>query len=789
MSEARSDSLQDRILALLDGTLGDDELRELDAELKSSREARDLLRQLATLHSTLEEQGESKSQMGRALIPMERLLADQRRAMVRNSLLAAAAVLMISALALWVKMTPSSAVPIASLQVAPNSAFHLTHTGDDEAPMGSVLAEGSRLVLEHGVAELQLPHQVRAVVGAPAAITLIDESTLQLDHGRAYFRVSSEEGKGFTVVTPQQRIVDLGTAFGIDARSNRDEIELHVLEGEVRIDGLDGGPGEIIKAKRSVLLAGTRVKHELDGPPTAFRRNLPTKVDRLVKEDFETGLIVGQSYVIRADPTVIRDLAGNSFSGIDDNTTWAFTTAPPVADALALFLVDLSNKDGSAAGWDVFSSDVTDVAVTDQLGGDNDVTLSITGIRGNNNPDGAGATTVDGVTVPLEANDDYVWGANPGSILFEFKNLDAGSYNVSVFAGRTTDANQEGTIWVGAVGDEPAQNTGDFANSSSTPLVWIGAGDSLFYLHQEDNIGGTSGLIVKRVDPDAPLRLAIANKGANLDFEWNDLSGIQDDLVSSTDPDPTQGPGKRDDSPPVLIAVHPAADWTGGQLKMLFNEPIKFGSGRVFIQNVTDWTEDILIAGEQRMSIDDRVLTINPPTVLEDGAQKPGWLAGWESRGPVTLFNPSSDGTWYDSDDLQDDRPSRGMIGSMRSPGMVSINHTIRREIGTITADSRYTVSAAIGVCDGEAKKNVTFFGYTIRLTSGDTILAELSDNTPPGPPNSVTNVAFSWDSSTLPEGVEPGAPLAIEIAPKQSASLEPGYLDLDNVRVTVVGE
>jgi hypothetical protein len=214
-----------------------------------------------------------------------------------------------------------------------------------------------------------------------------------------------------------------------------------------------------------------------------------------------------------------------------------------------------------------------------------------------------------------------------------------------------------------------------------------------------------------------------------------------------------------------------------------------FGTGRVFIQNVTDWREEKLVVGDPRLSIDGRVLTINPPTGLEDGSVERGWLAGWESREPVTFLKSSSDGTWYGADALQDDSPSQGMIGSMRSPGMVSINNSIRREIGTITADSRYTVSAAIGVRDEQAKENASFLGYTIRLVSGDTVLAELTDDTSPGPPNSVTNVGFSWHSSTLPEGLAPGAPLVIEIAPNQASGTAPGYLDVDNVRVTVVGE
>ena len=182
--------------------------------------------------------------------------------------------------------------------------------------------------------------------------------------------------------------------------------------------------------------------------------------------------------------------------------TAALTVLTMPAASAAMVQIDLSTKSGSAAGWDVFSADVTDAAVTDQNAVDNDVTLTITGIAGvgNNGAPGTGAT-IDTFTVPKEARDDYVWGSNPGSILFEFKNLDAGSYNVSVFEGHTADLNQEGALWVGLVGDEPAQNTGNYAGGDSTVEVTVGAGDSLFFRHfpGADWTGGTSGIIVNPI--------------------------------------------------------------------------------------------------------------------------------------------------------------------------------------------------------------------------------------------------------------------------------------------------
>ena len=159
----------------------------------------------------------------------------------------------------------------------------------------------------------------------------------------------------------------------------------------------------------------------------------------------------------------------------------------------------------------------------------------------------------------------------------------------------------------------------------------------------------------------------------------------------------------------------------------------------------------------------------------------------------ITLFNPDGEGTWYVADDLEDKGQGRGTIGSMRGPVMATFGETspgtgIRRRFGTIAPDCRYTVSVAIGVRNESADQAATFDGYTIRLRSGDTVLAELADDTPPGPPNSVTNVGFSWNSATLPEGIQTGDPLTIEIMPNQASGAAPGYLDVDNVRISVVG-
>ncbi|MEN9021505.1 MAG: Ig-like domain-containing protein [Verrucomicrobiales bacterium] len=248
-----------------------------------------------------------------------------------------------------------------------------------------------------------------------------------------------------------------------------------------------------------------------------------------------------KEYAIQIDATAIKDTSGVPFSGISDDSSWSFTTKPPIEDALALILIDLSDLAGSAEGWDLITTNVEDTPVTDTLGIDNDVTVTITGLGDQNNPaPPEGPALIDGVAVQLESLGDYVWGADgPGSTaLFEFQGLDAGTYNISVFEGRTSDGNgQFGKIWVGSPGDEPEEeNTGDFAGGSATlTSLQIGDRDSLFYRHQEDDIGGTSGLIIKLTARDDPIRLGIANQVESLEFDWDSEAGRLYSLLSSSD--------------------------------------------------------------------------------------------------------------------------------------------------------------------------------------------------------------------------------------------------------------
>jgi hypothetical protein len=238
--------LQHHIQLLLDREISADEFAELETELLENPEALETYRAYANLHCALQKHCDIQQLIkNQPVVPIDRVLALQRKFVVKVSLLGAAAIMLLSAVTMFYLQGPDRQLPLAKFQIAPGSDFTLTHEGEGEAPVGNTMVEGSRIVLRHGVAELNLPHDIRAVIEAPAEMVLRDDRTLAVNYGRGLFQVNSMDGRGFTVATPRQRIVDLGTAFGIDFPKGSTEIELHVLEGRVRVDSKEGAPGEI----------------------------------------------------------------------------------------------------------------------------------------------------------------------------------------------------------------------------------------------------------------------------------------------------------------------------------------------------------------------------------------------------------------------------------------------------------------------------------------------------------------------------------------------------------------
>jgi len=167
-----------------------------------------------------------------------------------------------------------------------------------------------------------------------------------------------------------------------------------------------------------------------------------------------------------------------------------------------------------------------------------------------NNPTKEGRDVVyDGVRVPGVVKDDYLY-RNPDAAgsesLMRIANLDPGTYNVTVFEGRTTDGSRTGKIWVDDIKGlkEPAaQNTGNYSGKAAdgtvlplgqprTVVVDIKAGQYLWFAEMEDNSGGISGMIIRGV-AEAPSAVTLQSASA-LGGAFSAVSGATVDAAAKT---------------------------------------------------------------------------------------------------------------------------------------------------------------------------------------------------------------------------------------------------------------
>lgn len=147
----------------------------------------------------------------------------------------------------------------------------------------------------------------------------------------------------------------------------------------------------------------------------------------------------------------------------------------------------------------------------------------------------------DSVMVPAAVKDDYDY-RDPyierTELLMRFSGLNSGSYNVTVFEGRTTDNNGRfGKVWVDStvVSNAPAkQNTGNYVvvveidgapiiapdGQSRTVTVDLAEGQHIWFAEMEDNSGGISGIAKDSVtDGGSISSISLTDKNIVIEFD------------------------------------------------------------------------------------------------------------------------------------------------------------------------------------------------------------------------------------------------------------------------------
>ncbi|MEN9019237.1 MAG: PA14 domain-containing protein [Verrucomicrobiales bacterium] len=289
--------------------------------------------------------------------------------------------------------------------------------------------------------------------------------------------------------------------------------------------------------------------------------------------------------------------------------------AAPAAD----FLIDFGGDEGNGAGapgapWT--SIDVLNQDETVELGGGVTITALDDGFGPNNRGAPNEGAEYDSVTVPVEARDDYFFkntDAAGSEARMRIDGLPAGTYNVTVFEGRTTDADQFAKIWSG---EEPAEaNTESFAGGSSTVEVNVSAGEALWYKHLEDNSGGISGIIIRQTAGDGgAIELLLVSRitrssqeGLRFEIQNSSQSILDKESVVLTVDGIEVVPTITDLEGGVLIAHEPTESWDPGTAHT-FNLVAKDTNGN-----------DATRSGDGNFVLDTTLMPFNTPLVGPDG--------------------------------------------------------------------------------------------------------------------------------------------------------------------------
>ena len=103
----------------------------------------------------------------------------------------------------------------------------------DIEPTPGALLEAGRFHLDAGTVELEFNRGARVTLQGPSRFELMNADLLHVSSGNLVARIP-EEAIGFTIVTDEAEVVDLGTEFGLRVDDGQ-QTEVHVIEGLVEV--------------------------------------------------------------------------------------------------------------------------------------------------------------------------------------------------------------------------------------------------------------------------------------------------------------------------------------------------------------------------------------------------------------------------------------------------------------------------------------------------------------------------------------------------------------------------
>lgn len=191
-------------------------------------------------------------------------------ARIAVSVVALAACLAVLAVGLWNlgrwrsaerKGTTSEAVAML------NRAVDAQWSQDRAIPRVGAPLEPGWLRLESGLAQVVFYSGARVVIEGPTELQIVSQSEASCRSGRLTAEVPPQ-ASGFRIGTPQMKVTDLGTSFGLEVKDRRAEV--HVFNGTVELQPSAGKARQTLQEGAGIVMEGSHPARLIAANPAAF---------------------------------------------------------------------------------------------------------------------------------------------------------------------------------------------------------------------------------------------------------------------------------------------------------------------------------------------------------------------------------------------------------------------------------------------------------------------------------------------------------------------------------------
>jgi hypothetical protein len=292
-----SEQLRDLVDDYCSDLLDESGFAELEAILVSSEPARHYFAEFWQIHAELAFSTRAKRAASVALSRFEQKRARSSRPRIPRRWLALAGSLLAAAgfaVGQW------SWKSRRGVEAAPKNVAWLINAqdclwaADDADTPGRDMKVGKVLRLDRGLAEVEFDRGARVILKGPAALELLSDNAARLLSGELTAKVPVP-AHGFTVYSPQGKVVDLGTEFGVSV-DDPGTTSVRVFAGELTAQAKDDGRSPVLLVKgqealidgRAVALrpadtaASSKFTRVIEPPPLILPRRLTLDFSKAV---------------------------------------------------------------------------------------------------------------------------------------------------------------------------------------------------------------------------------------------------------------------------------------------------------------------------------------------------------------------------------------------------------------------------------------------------------------------------------------------------------------------------